>query len=244
MTAPHPAWQAVHPSWLPVIGQLRAQFDAVLAHTTASDTLPPGPQVLAALSLPVPAVKCVLLGQDPYPTPGHAMGLSFSAAPTVTPLPRSLRNIFLELDSDLPPAPGQPAAINATADLSGWVRQGVLLLNRSLTVTAGTAGSHARHGWQELTGQLLTRLDAHHHAAGLPLVALLWGKPAAAVAPQLVHTQCLISAHPSPLAARRGFFGSRPFSRCNSYLAAHGAVPIDWHAGLNFGADQLSLELG
>ncbi len=180
--------------------------------------LPPPEQRFAALALcPPDAVRVVILGQDPYPTPGHAHGLAFSVAANVTPLPRSLSNIFKELHDDLGAAPG-------SGDLHFWASQGVLLLNTALTVPAGDAGGHAKLGWARLTAQVLHALDDR------PRAAILWGRPAQAHARHLSHPGHLIlqSAHPSPLSARRGFFGSRPFSRVNDWLKAQGQTPINW----------------
>jgi uracil-DNA glycosylase len=171
-----------------------------------------------ALSLcPPEAVKVVILGQDPYPTPGHAMGLAFSVNPDVRPLPKSLANIFRELKEDtgdrLP-----------NGDLSGWARQGVLLLNTHLSVPAGVIGGHAKLGWERLTGQVLARVSDR------PTAFVLWGKPAQGMARHIQPDGHLVleSAHPSPLSASRGFFGSHPFGQVNAWLAAHGATPIDW----------------
>ncbi|MXQ06876.1 uracil-DNA glycosylase [Alphaproteobacteria bacterium GH1-50] len=183
------------------------------------DALPPAPMRFRALEMTPPdAVRVLILGQDPYPTPGHANGLAFSVTAD-TPLPRSLTNIFREMEDDLGHRPG-------TGDLSGWADQGVLLLNTALSTPPGQAGGHARLGWQRLAEEVLDRLNDR------PRAALLWGNHARAFAPRLSHPDHLIleSAHPSPLSARRGFFGSRPFSRINDWLAARGEAPIDWTA--------------
>ncbi|MCB1333062.1 MAG: uracil-DNA glycosylase [Roseivivax sp.] len=182
------------------------------------DILPPESQVFAALdACPPDQTRVVILGQDPYPTPGHAHGLAFSVAPDVRPLPRSLNNIFKEMQADLGASP-------ATGDLRDWARQGVLLLNTALTVPAGDAGGHARLGWSALTRQVLDALN------DTPRAFVLWGGHAQGFAPHLTHPGHLVltSAHPSPLSARRGFFGSRPFSRVNDWLKAKGQQPIDW----------------
>lgn len=192
-----------------------------ISHALAEDrrrVLPEPSRRFAALALTPPeAVRVVLLGQDPYPTPSHAMGLAFSVFPDVRPLPKSLANVFRELEEDtgdrLP-----------DGDLSGWARQGVLLLNTHLTVPAGEVGGHARLGWEQLTGQVLDAVSQR------PTAFILWGRPAQAQkrfirdGDHLVHE----SAHPSPLAAARGFFGSRPFSRVNAWLAGRGEATIDW----------------
>ena len=184
----------------------------------ARPVLPPEERRFLALDLcPPEAVRVVILGQDPYPTPGHAMGLAFSVMPEVRPLPRSLQNVFRELADDtgdrLP-----------NGDLTGWARQGVLLLNTHLTVPAGVAGGHARLGWEALAAQVLARVSER------PCAFVLWGRPAQAQARHLRPGAHLIheSPHPSPLSAKRGFFGSRPFSRVNGWLAARGEEPVDW----------------
>ena len=181
--------------------------------------LPPAADVFNALLPRGPdGVKVVILGQDPYPTPGHANGLAFSVAPDVAPLPRSLANIFRELEADLGSRP-------ACGDLSFWAQQGVLLLNTVLTVPAGEAGGHRKLGWQRLAGEILQRLDEH------PRAFLLWGRDAARLAARHLvrdHHLRIETPHPSPLSARRGFFGARPFSRVNRWLEARGERPIDW----------------
>ncbi|MGR3640245.1 uracil-DNA glycosylase [Alterinioella nitratireducens] len=180
--------------------------------------LPAPRQVFAALAAcPPEATRVVILGQDPYPTPGHAHGLAFSAERHVSPLPRSLANIYKEMQADLG---GHPP----DADLRFWAAQGVLLLNTILTVPAHQAGGHARLGWQALTGQVLDRLS------DAPRAYLLWGAAAQKAAARVDPAQNLKieTAHPSPLSARRGFFGSRPFSRVNNWLESKGEAPITW----------------
>ncbi len=180
--------------------------------------LPPGSNVLRAFQSDFNAVKVLIVGQDPYPTPGHAIGLSFAVSRQTRPLPRSLQNIYRELHSDLqidPPAHG---------DLSTWSDQGVLLLNRVLTVRPGAPGSHRGKGWEKVTDQAIRALAARTS----PLVAILWGKDAQNLAPLLVGVPLIESPHPSPMSADRGFFGSHPFSRANRYLAEVGSTPVDW----------------
>ena len=191
---------------------LRAEIDAGRGY------LPPGPDVLRAFTFPMVEVKVLIVGQDPYPTPGHAMGLSFSVASGVRPLPRSLANIVAEYGADL----GYPAP--ASGDLTAWAQRGVLLLNRVLTVRAGAPASHRGKGWEEVTECAIRALVARDQ----PLVAILWGRDAATLTPMLTGCPVIASAHPSPLSANRGFFGSRPFSRANEILAAAGAEPVDW----------------
>lgn len=180
--------------------------------------LPDGAHVLRAFQRPFADVRVLITGQDPYPTPGHPIGLSFAVDRSVRPLPRSLTNIYAEREDDLgiPPAPH--------GDLTAWSDQGVLLLNRVLTVRPGAPASHRGWGWEQVTELAIRALVAREK----PLVAILWGKDAEKLQPVLADTPAIISAHPSPLSARRGFFGSRPFSRANSLLAEQGVAPVDW----------------
>ncbi len=180
--------------------------------------LPAGDHVLRAFQRPLAEVRVLITGQDPYPTPGHPIGLSFAVDRAVRPLPRSLANIYKERESDLglPPAPH--------GDLSAWSDQGVLLLNRVLTVRPGAAASHRGWGWEAVTELAIQALVARQQ----PLVAVLWGRDAANLRPLLGETPVIASAHPSPLSASRGFFGSRPFSRTNELLQDLGSAPIDW----------------
>jgi uracil-DNA glycosylase len=180
--------------------------------------LPAGENVLRAFTRPMADVRVLIVGQDPYPTPGHPIGLSFSVAPDVRPIPRSLANIYRELMSDL----GVPAPSNG--DLSPWADRGVLLLNRVLTVQPGKSGSHRNRGWEAVTEQAIRALVAR----GGPLVAILWGRDAQTLKPMLAGTPAIESAHPSPMSADRGFFGSRPFSRANTLLTDRGAQPLNW----------------
>ncbi len=180
--------------------------------------LPAGPHVLRAFQAPLADVRVLVVGQDPYPTPGHAVGLSFSVDPRVRPLPRSLANIYRELCADV----GCPAP--ATGDLTPWTARGVLLLNRVLTVAPGAPGSHRGKGWEPVTEQAIRALVAR----GGPLVAVLWGRDAQTLVPMLGEVPYVASTHPSPMSADRGFFGSRPFTRVNDLLVAQGSDPVDW----------------
>lgn len=180
--------------------------------------LPAGEAVLRAFTRPMSEVRVLIVGQDPYPTPGHPIGLSFAVERHVRPLPRSLTNIYKELESDLGIAPA------AHGDLSSWQDQGVLLLNRVLTVAPGAPASHRRRGWEEITEHAIRALVAR----GGPLAAILWGRDAQSLIPLLGEVPHVASPHPSPLSASRGFFGSRPFSRVNALLEAQGAGPVDW----------------
>ncbi|WP_010550091.1 MULTISPECIES: uracil-DNA glycosylase [Brachybacterium] len=180
--------------------------------------LPAGEAVLRAFARPMSEVRVLIVGQDPYPTPGHPIGLSFAVERHVCPLPRSLTNIYKELESDLGIAPA------AHGDLSSWQAQGVLLLNRVLTVAPGAPASHRRRGWEEITEHAIRALVAR----GGPLAAILWGRDAQSLIPLLGEVPHVASPHPSPLSASRGFFGSRPFSQVNALLEAQGAGPVDW----------------
>jgi len=203
----------------PVADELAAVQALVRADRAAGrDILPADDAVLRAFETPLAEVRVLIVGQDPYPTPGHPIGLAFAVDRSVRPLPRSLANVYRELHDDLgiPPAPH--------GDLTAWSRQGVLLLNRVLTVEAGAAGSHRGRGWEAVTERAIRALVER----GGPLVSILWGRDAQALAPMLADVPTIESAHPSPLSARRGFFGSRPFSRADAALRAQGAAPIDW----------------
>lgn len=180
--------------------------------------LPAGEHVLRAFFRPMSDVRVLIVGQDPYPTPGHAVGLSFSVSPTTMPIPRSLVNIYRELADDLGAAPP------STGDLTPWADHGVLLLNRVLTVRPGAPGSHRGKGWEEVTAAAIDALVAR----GGPLVAILWGRDAQSLRSRLGQVPVVASPHPSPLSAYGGFFGSRPFSRANALLAQQGADGVDW----------------
>jgi len=193
--------------------------DRLRAETAAGrGYLPAGENVLRAFSRPLADVKVLIVGQDPYPTPGHPIGLSFAVDRAVRPLPRSLGNIYRELETDLGIAPAPHG------DLSAWSDQGVMLLNRVLTVRPGTPASHRGWGWEKVTELAIRALVERD----VPLVAVLWGRDAEGLRPMLGETPIVSSAHPSPLSASRGFFGSRPFSRVNALLEEQGAAPVDW----------------
>jgi uracil-DNA glycosylase len=206
----------------PVADQVRQMGDFLRAEVSGGNTyLPAGERVLAAFERPFADVRVLIVGQDPYPTPGHAVGLSFSVAPQVRPVPRSLQNIYRELAADL----GVPPPANG--DLTPWADQGVLLLNRVLTVQPGASASHRGKGWEAVTDQAIRALVER----GTPLVAVLWGRDAQTLRPLLGDVPVVASAHPSPMSADRGFFGSRPFSQVNALLVQQGAQPIDWSLG-------------
>lgn len=218
-----PLDELVEPAWAkamdPVRGEITALGDFLRAEVAAGrGYLPDGANVLRAFTRPFADVRVLVVGQDPYPTPGHATGLSFSVAPDVRPLPRSLQNIHRELVDDL------GVALPGNGDLSPWADQGVLLLNRVLTVTPGSPGSHRGCGWETVTDCAIRALVAR----GTPLVAVLWGRDAQRSAPLLGAVPRVESVHPSPMSADRGFFGSRPFSRVNQLLTGSGGPAVDW----------------
>jgi uracil-DNA glycosylase len=221
--SPRPLAELIAPDWAealaPVAGQVAAMGTFLRDEVAAGRPyLPAGANVLRAFAAPLADVRVLIVGQDPYPTPGHAVGLSFSVAPDVRPLPRSLLNIYRELTEDT----GVDRPSNG--DLTPWTERGVLLLNRVLTVRPGAPASHRGKGWEPVTERAITALVAR----GGPLAAILWGKDAQNLEPLLGNVPSVRSAHPSPMSADRGFFGSRPFSRVNALLTQQGAEPIDW----------------
>ena len=216
----------IEESWRQHIGdEFNKQYFVDLTNFVKEEYLrtpcyPPGRLIFNAFNLcPFDDVKVVIIGQDPYHEPGQAMGLSFSV-PDGIAFPPSLINIFKEIQMDL----GTP--MPATGDLTRWAKQGVLLLNATLTVRAHQAASHQRKGWEEFTDAAIRVLAAQDR----PMVFILWGKPAQAKKSMLDPNKHLIleAPHPSPLSAYRGFFGSKPFSKTNAYLVSHGLEPIDW----------------
>ncbi|WP_427383895.1 uracil-DNA glycosylase [Janibacter sp. G56] len=223
MSDARPLDELVHPSWVPALTPVRETLTALGAFLrreleAGHGYLPAGDHVLRAFRLPLEDVRVLIVGQDPYPTPGHPVGLSFSVAPDVRPIPRSLVNIHRELQDDL----GVPAP--TTGDLTPWTEQGVLLLNRVLTVRPGAPASHRGKGWEQVTAAAIDALATR----GGPLVAILWGRDARSLAPALGSVPRVESAHPSPLSAHAGFLGSRPFSRANTLLVEQGGAPVDW----------------
>ena len=220
---PKPITELLDPDWAealaPVAGDIAAMGDFLRAEVAAGrGYLPSGSNVLRAFTYPLSEVRVLIVGQDPYPTPGHPIGLSFAVERDVRPVPRSLGNIYKELRDDLGVAPPQHG------DLTSWASHGVMLLNRVLTVQPGLAGSHRGKGWEVVTEVAIRALVAR----GTPLVAILWGRDAANLRPLLGDTPVIESPHPSPLSASRGFFGSKPFSRANALLVEQGAEPVDW----------------
>ena len=214
---------SIDPSWVAPLSPVQDVL-VEIAHKLSEEIeqgnhfYPQPENIMRAFQLPFHRVRVLILGQDPYPTPGDAIGLSFSISPEQRVLPRSLKNIFTELSADT------GCSLPASGDLSPWVYQGVMLLNRVLTVRSGHAGSHRKWGWEQVTEQTIRALDERQ----TPLVALLWGKDAATAKEFLTHSVVLESAHPSPLSASRGFFGSRPFSAANKAFLELGQEPINW----------------
>ncbi|MFM6939432.1 MAG: uracil-DNA glycosylase [Rhodoluna sp.] len=210
----HPTWQAAIPEAKPILDALEQKLAERGSHF-----LPPKNLVMRAFEAPLDDIRVVIIGQDPYPTVGHAIGLSFAVSAETKPLPRSLNNILRELGDDL------GKSIERNGDLTKWADRGVFLLNRHLTTDAADAGAHVDLGWGVFTDLVIKVLNRKR---GRSLVAILWGNQAQQLAPALCDAQVIASAHPSPLSARRGFFGSRPFSRTNAALLAVGEQPIDW----------------
>jgi uracil-DNA glycosylase len=208
--------QALEPV-APIVAEMGEFLRAELA--AGRRYLPAGANVLRAFTQPFHDVRVLIVGQDPYPTPGHPIGLSFAVSPETRPVPRSLANIFREYSDDL----GHPTP--STGDLTPWTEQGVLLLNRVLTVEPGKSGSHRGKGWEKVTEQAIKALVARDSE---PLVAILWGRDAGNLTEWLTDVPIVASAHPSPMSADRGFFGSRPFSRANALLEEIGGDPVDW----------------
>ncbi len=218
-----PLAELVEPGWARALAPVAEQITAMGAFlraelATGRSYLPAGPNVLRAFGRPFADVRVLIVGQDPYPTPGHPIGLSFAVERHVRPIPRSLQNIYRELRADL------GVETPEHGDLTGWSEHGILLLNRVLTVRPGSPGSHRGKGWEAVTEQAIRALAAR----GTPLVALLWGRDAQTLQPMLGDVPCIACAHPSPMSADRGFFGSRVFSRANKLLVDQGGEPVDW----------------
>jgi uracil-DNA glycosylase len=224
-----PLEELVAPDWATALAAVEDELRSVLSFLAEEEAagyrvLPSASNLLRAFRQPLADVRVLILGQDPYPTPGHAVGLAFSVDGRTRPIPRSLANIYKELEADL----GYPARVHG--DLGAWAGQGVLLLNRVLSVREGAAGSHRGKGWETITTAAVAAVAGRRTAEGsrAPLVAVLWGKDANSVRPLLDGAAVVASAHPSPLSASRGFFGSRPFSRTNALLDEQGAGAVDW----------------
>ena len=213
----------VHPSWHQLLTTHRELITGIgrrleQAEREGARIAPPAPLVLRSLEMPLDAVRVLIIGQDPYPIEGDAIGRAFAVATTTQLVPQSLKNIFSELQADV------HCVTSPAPDLQRWVEQGVMLLNRCLTVEIGNSASHKSWGWQQLTDAIVEMLVQRQ----FPLVAILWGNQAQEVSPLLGNAPTVLSAHPSPLSAYRGFFGSRPFSKANQLLLAQGSSPISW----------------
>jgi uracil-DNA glycosylase len=204
----------VHSSWKPVLEPFSADIARIFASLQGSSIAPAQDRIFAALEVPLSEVRCVIVGQDPYPTAGNAHGLAFSIPNEVRKIPASLQNILKELHSDL------GCEIPQSGNLEKWRDEGVLLLNRILTTEVGSSKAHSNLGWQVITKSIAEA------AADQDAVAILWGKEAQTLAP--VFKESITSVHPSPLSAYRGFFGSKPFSKVNEVLIRMGREPIDW----------------
>ena len=204
----------VHSSWKPVLEPFSADIARILGSLQGSSIAPAQDEIFAALEVPLSEVRCVIIGQDPYPTAGNAHGLAFSIPDEVRRIPASLQNIFKELHSDL------GLDIPQSGNLEKWRDQGVLLLNRILTTEIGRSNAHSGLGWQVITKSIAEA------SADQGAVAILWGKEAQGLAP--LFKESILSVHPSPLSAYRGFFGSKPFSKVNEALIRMGREPIDW----------------
>ena len=215
-------FEQMHPTWQYALGDCRDLL-LLMEVKLAGESRRYAPidhRVMRAFETDLRDVKVLLIGQDPYPTENVAIGLSFAVDLEATPtLPRSLQNILKEVTSDLGPK------VKTGGDLTKWAAQGVLLLNRHLTVPIGDASGHDDLGWSRFTDKVVQALADHH---GEKLVAILWGKQAAEVEPLLGDAQIIKSAHPSPLSAAKGFFGSKPFSKANEALKKVGRKPMKW----------------
>ena len=211
----------MHPTWQQALADTKPILEAIEQKLAAKtgDFVPPMPLVMRAFESPLTEIRVLIVGQDPYPTAGHAIGFSFAVDTHVKPLPRSLKNILIELRDDL------GKTVSAEGDLSRWSKQGVLLLNRHLTTDLAEAGAHTDIGWSAFTDKVINVLNRQ---LGRKLVAILWGAQAQQLAGALCDCTVITSAHPSPLSARRGFFGSKPFSKTNQALNEVGEQPIDW----------------
>ena len=213
-------FEQMHPSWQQALAGQHDLLDQIEANVSTDAAVAPAmPMVMRAFEQDIDLVRVLLVGQDPYPGPGHAIGLSFAVAPEVSPLPRSLQNMMRELRDDL----GKD--VSNGGDLQRWSSQGVMLLNRHLTTSSGTSAAHFDAGWARFTDAAISVLN---RARGRKLVAILWGNEAIGLQRLLADVQVVSSAHPSPLSARRGFFGSKPYSKTNQALKFVGEQPIDW----------------
>jgi uracil-DNA glycosylase len=214
-------FEQMHPSWQEALAATKPLLEALETKVTErqADMVPSFENVMRVFEMPLDEVRVLIVGQDPYPTAGHAIGLSFAVAPGVKPLPRSLKNMMIELKDDL------GRGVSAEGDLTRWVDQGVFLLNRHLTTDLSEPGAHSNLGWAEFTDRVIGVLN---RKLGRNLVSILWGNQAQELRGALCDSTVIASAHPSPLSARRGFFGSAPYSKANAALVSAGVKPIDW----------------
>ena len=212
----HPIFQPVHPSWFPVLEPLQNEIISTFDRVSKGGYIPAIDRILAPLSTAIDEVKVVIVGQDPYPNADYADGFAFSVRPEVSPFPASLINIFKELESDL------GTAMPTDGNLERWSCQGVLLINRTLTTIPDESHAHQRSGWMAIT-EVIIREVASRGAVGI-----LWGGNAQQMSDYFDSSRVIKSAHPSPLSAYRGFFGSKPFSQCNSMLVQIGKAQISW----------------
>ena len=212
----HPIFQPVHPSWFPILEPLQDDIVTTFDLVSKGQYIPAIDRIFAPLSVAIDEVKVVIVGQDPYPNAEYADGFAFSVRPEVSPCPASLINIFKELESDL----GTPMPTDG--NLERWALQGVLLINRTLTTIPGESHAHQKSGWMAITEVIIREV------ASRGAVAILWGGNAQQMSDYFDASRVIKSAHPSPLSAYRGFFGSHPFSRANEVLVSRGASPIIW----------------
>lgn len=206
----------IHPSWNGVIDPLRERISTIFDEISFGEFIPSVERIFCPLNIDMNLVKVVIVGQDPYPNPDYADGFAFSIRREINPFPASLTNIFKELESDI----GTPFPIDG--NLERWAQQGVLLINRTLTTKPGESHSHQRAGWLEISESIISSV------AAMGCVGILWGGNAHQLADHFTSGKVIKSAHPSPLSAYRGFFGSRPFSKANEILIAEGKSPIIW----------------
>ena len=209
--------ESVHPDWRPLFEAQRPQLAGIFEQLTGQEIVPKSDLVFRAFSRSPRDYRVLILGQDPYPNPAHAVGLAFAVPSGTAPLPPSLQNVYQELQSDL--------GISSRPDLADWQKRGVFLLNRHLTSRANETAAHFKLGWDKFTKEAVLYLLRSRQNK---LVSILWGNKAQELTDELAAGRVISSAHPSPLSAYRGFFGSKPFSQANQFLIEMGEQPIDW----------------
>ena len=205
----------LHSDWKLVLSKHKVLIDQIEERLLNIDCAPEFENVFRTLSRSIESSRVIIFGQDPYPSKGHANGLAFSVNKSVSPLPPSLRNIFTELATDV-------GVERLDGDLTDWFNQGVLLVNRVLSTEVGTSLAHSDFGWEEVTKSIARELGKRE------VVAILWGKNAGELSSFFPAERRIESVHPSPLSAYRGFFGSKPFSRCNQILLSNNQNVINW----------------